>query len=52
MGPLPGGKHAVMEKGNQTVHIPNPHRGEIDWSLTKRILSQARIDPADWDELA
>lgn len=51
-GPLPGGKHAVMEKGNQTVHIPNPHKGDLDWSLTKRILNQARIEPGDWDQLA
>lgn len=51
-GPWPGGKHAVMGKGTRTVHIPNPHGGDIDWSLTKRILQQAAIDPADWDKLA
>jgi hypothetical protein len=44
-GPIAGRKHAVMEKGNQTVHIPDPHRGDIDWSLTKRILGQTKIDP-------
>ncbi|MDQ6632303.1 MAG: type II toxin-antitoxin system HicA family toxin [Verrucomicrobiota bacterium] len=36
-GPYPGGKHSIMQKENQTVHIPNPHGGDIDWSLTKRI---------------
>jgi len=26
----------------------NTHRGDIDWSLAKRILGQADITPADW----
>mgnify|MGYP007089522317 CR=1 FL=1 len=26
--------------------------GDIDWSLTKRILQQASIDPNEWDKLA
>jgi hypothetical protein len=33
------------------VPIPNPHRGDIDWSLAKRILDQAGIDVADWEQL-
>ena len=51
-GPFPGKRHAAMIKGTQSVHIPNPHRGDIDWSLTKRVLQQAGIDPAEWDRLA
>ncbi|MGZ8939630.1 MAG: hypothetical protein ACXW32_10510 [Limisphaerales bacterium] len=30
--------------------IPNPHKGDVDWSLTKRILAQAGISPDDWDQ--
>jgi hypothetical protein len=51
MGPLPGGKHAVMQKGSRTVHVPNPHGGDIDWSLTKRLLQQADIDRDEWEAL-
>ena len=42
----------VMMIGTQRIAIPNPHRGDIDWSLTKRILQQADINPDEWDKLA
>jgi hypothetical protein len=32
--------------------IPNPHRGDVDWSLTKRILEQAGIEPGAWEQVA
>lgn len=51
-GPFAGGKHPIMQKNDQTIHIPNPHGGDIDWSLTKRILKQANIEIQDWDKLA
>ncbi len=47
-GPFSGGKHSFMAKGAHKVRIPNPHGGDIDWSLMKRILQQATIDSADW----
>ena len=50
-GPSAGGKHAAMRKGSLTVPIPNPHAGDIDWSLTKRLLLRAGIDRAEWDKL-
>ena len=50
-GPEAGKRHAVMRKGDHTVPIPNPHRGDTDWSLTKRILQQAWISPEDWETL-
>jgi hypothetical protein len=34
------------------VPVPNPHRGDIDWSLTKRILKQARITQESWERAA
>jgi len=52
IGPFPGGKHPIMQKNDQTVHIPNPHGNDIDWSLTKRILKQAKIEVDDWDRLS
>ena len=51
-GPYPGGKHMQLRKDGQRVTIPNPHKGELDWSLTKRILDQAGIDHDEWDKLA
>ncbi len=51
-GPFSGGKHQTMRFGAETIAIPNPHKGDIDWSLTKRVLKQAGIDPKDWDEIA
>lgn len=51
-GPYPGGSHMVMMKGSRRITIPNPHRGDIDWSLTKQILAQAGIDREQWDKLS
>jgi predicted RNA binding protein YcfA (HicA-like mRNA interferase family) len=49
-GPYPGGRHPTMVKGDKAITLPNPHRGDIDWSLTKRILKQARITSEEWDK--
>ena len=51
VGPSPGKRHEVMRRGQHTVPIPNPHGKDIDWTLTKRILAQAQIDPKQWHEL-
>jgi predicted RNA binding protein YcfA (HicA-like mRNA interferase family) len=50
-GPLQYGRHPFMRKGEARLTIPNPHRGDIDWSLTKRILAQAEISVDEWDHL-
>jgi hypothetical protein len=50
-GPEAGKRHAVMRKGDHTVPLPNPHGGDIDWSLTKGILQQAGISPEEWESL-
>ena len=51
--PFPGGRHAAMRHPLTGVKlpIPNPHRGDIDWSLTRRILEQAGIEPVDWEQI-
>jgi hypothetical protein len=38
-----------MVKKDERLTIPNPHYGDIDWSLMKRILRAAEISPDDWD---
>lgn len=48
-GPFQKGAHPFMVKGELRLTIPNPHRGDIVWSLLKRILQQAGITPDDWD---
>jgi hypothetical protein len=39
-----------MAKGPVQIPIPNPHRGDIDWSLTKRLLAQGNITRLEWDQ--
>jgi hypothetical protein len=39
-----------MVKDEKRLTIPNPHAGDIDWSLTKRILRAAGIASNAWDK--
>src|SRR5438046_7339019 len=39
-GPISGGKHRFMRKGQHKVRIPNPHASTIDLSLLAEILRQ------------
>ena len=50
-GPYQDGKHLFLVKDGRRLTIPDPHRGDLDWSLTKRILSQAGIAASDWEDL-
>jgi hypothetical protein len=38
-----------MFKGAIQISIPNPHRGDLDWSLVKHIIAQAHVSPEDWE---
>ena len=51
-GPFPGGRHESMRHPltSLKVPLPNPHSGDIDWSLTKRILQQAGISREQWEQ--
>jgi predicted RNA binding protein YcfA (HicA-like mRNA interferase family) len=49
-GPNSGGRHQFVVKGELKVRIPNPHKGNFDWSLVKEILRQAGIKASDWDK--
>ena len=50
-GPYAGGKHEVMEKGNLSLTIPNPHKGDIGREFLLRILKQVGIDRKTWEDL-
>mgnify|MGYP002403353482 CR=1 FL=1 len=50
-GPFPGGKHDYMQRGQNRVRIPNPHRGDISLDLLREILSQAKISNQEWESL-
>ena len=50
-GPYAGGKHQFMIKGDITLTVPNPHKGDIGRELLSRILRQAGISRTDWEHL-
>jgi predicted RNA binding protein YcfA (HicA-like mRNA interferase family) len=50
-GPFSGGKHQFMVRGDLTVRIPNPHRGDIGKDLLARILRQAQVSREEWEQL-
>lgn len=47
-GPFAVGKHPQMRRGNRTLIIPNPHKGEISVGLLTRILRQAGVSRDEW----
>ena len=47
-GPYQSAKHPYMIKGDLTLTIPNPHRGDISVDLLSRILRQAKINRKEW----
>lgn len=50
-GPYSGGKHQFMVKGDITLRIPNPHKGDIGKDLLLKILKQAGISREEWEKL-
>ncbi len=50
-GPYAGGRHAFMIKGDLTLTLPNPHRGDIGRELLARILRQAGISRDEWERI-
>ncbi|MCK9313653.1 MAG: type II toxin-antitoxin system HicA family toxin [Methanocorpusculum sp.] len=49
-GPFSGGRHSFMKKDQLKLRIPNPHMGDIDGSLLKKILKQANVSKEQWEE--
>lgn len=50
-GPYAGARHAFMIKGDLTLTLPNPHRGDIGRGLLARILRQAEISRDEWERI-
>lgn len=50
-GPFSGGKHQFLVRGSQTLHIPNPHTGDISEALLSRLLKQTGISKSTWEKL-
>ncbi|MCW5880214.1 MAG: type II toxin-antitoxin system HicA family toxin [Anaerolineae bacterium] len=50
-GPDPREKHEIMRKGDITVIVPDPHRGDISKALLARLLRQAGISREEWERL-
>lgn len=50
-GPYSGRKHQFMVRGEITLRLPNPHRGDIGKELLSRILRQAKINRDAWEKL-
>ena len=48
-GPVAGGKHLYMTRGQHRLTIPNRHRREIGMALLVRILEQAGNQAARLD---
>ena len=47
-GPYQGGKHHFMIRGDLTLTIPNPHRGDTSVDLLHRILKIANVTRDEW----
>jgi len=50
-GPYYGTKHQFMLKGDLTLWIPNPHKGDIGKDLLSKILRQANVSKDEWERL-
>lgn len=50
-GPAPGGRHELMRRGDVSVVIPNPHRGDIGVGLLARVLRQAGVTREEWESV-
>jgi len=40
-----------MRRGRVRLIRPNPHRGDLDVFLVRRILRQAGISQQEWDQV-
>jgi predicted RNA binding protein YcfA (HicA-like mRNA interferase family) len=50
-GPFSGGKHQFMTRGELTIRVPNPRRGDIGRELLIRILRQAQVSRSEWESV-
>ena len=50
-GPHPGGKHQWMRRETIRLIVPNPHSGDVDPGLIRRLLRHAGISVEEWNEV-
>ena len=50
-GPYAGAKHPIMQKGDVTIRVPNPHESDISRSLLASLLRQAGIERDECENL-
>ncbi len=50
-GPYSGGKHQFLSRGDRSLILPNPHRGDISVGFLNRILRQAGVSREEWENL-
>jgi predicted RNA binding protein YcfA (HicA-like mRNA interferase family) len=50
-GPLGGGKHEYMKRGNLRITIPNPHGNDFNTKLINKLLKQAGISRDEWENI-
>ena len=50
-GPHTGGRHQFMQRGSDTVIIPNPHGSDIGTGLLARLLRQAGVSRQEGESL-
>lgn len=50
-GPYSGGKHQYVIRGTVRLRAPNPHESDISRDLLNRILKQAGISKAEWEQI-
>jgi len=50
-GPFVKRRHEFMIRGDVSVPIPNPHRGDLGKNLLAIILREARISREEWERL-
>ncbi len=50
-GPYSGGKHQFMIKGNLSITVSNPHKGDIGVDFLVKILWQAKVSKEEWEKL-
>lgn len=48
-GPYSKGKHLVVVRGDDMIHVPNPHRGDLSKQLIAEMLRRAGISRDDWN---
>lgn len=50
-GPHPGSKHPYFLFGRLKIIVPNPHGGDVDKSIVKKILDKIGKSPEEFFEL-